>query len=413
MRPLTSSEKRIRIAYFTTGWPPEVGGPSSGNFDRVRNLSQYSDIDIHVIAPEYDSRIVADIPNATIHTYEAKPWRVYPLFRVPTLRGGCQIDNIISALTPDVVFNTDIERGTFLSSWRQPGRTWATKSKTPYLGYYHTNFYGFAKSYRGWNKLTDLAVLPALRKLYSTPDVIIAASETAQREAEKLHARKVEHLPCDGVDTQFFTPEHRDRTWLSSIIPQLLPKDRVVLSLGRIAPEKHIDQTLNAFEHVFRQESPTQRQHLWLLVAGQGDPSLEKKLKNHANRLTSKHQIIFHGFVHGVDRAKILASADVFTLPSTHETFSITTTEAMACATPVACARSGAMPTYISDGVTGFLHSPLDPADQARAIHNALAADREKIGHAARDVVIQRFSHHNISAQLREIFHREVNRTTQ
>ncbi|MDO4254016.1 MAG: glycosyltransferase [Kocuria sp.] len=412
MSSRTSSKNSLRVAYFTTGWPPEVGGPSSGNVDRVRHLSQHQDMDIHVIVPQHDAAHRDNIPQTTIHMYEAKPWPIYPFFRVPTLQGGKQVEKMIADIKPDVVINTDVERGTFLSSWRRPGRSWASHNGSPYIGYYHTDFYGFAASYRGWNKVTDTFLLPALRALYRSPDLVIAASDSAELEVEKLHARRVERLAFDGVDTQIFTPEQRDRSWLRTLVPTLQPDDQVVLSFGRLAPEKKIDHTLEAFDVLMDAMPPERRKRTWLLVVGEGDCALEEKLKLHAARLRSKDQIFFHGFLHGQDRAKVLASVDAYTLPSIHETFSVTTTEAMACGTPVVCARSGAMPTYLTDHHTGFLHDPLNPADQARAIRTALDADRNSIGTLSRAVVTEKFSHTAISTELRDLLHRELMRTT-
>lgn len=409
---LSSFKKRLRIAYFTTGWPPEVGGPSSGNVDRVRHLARFPDIDVHVIVPNRKASRMPKIPQATLHTYESKPWPVYPAFHVPTRRGGRQIDETISGIHPDVVFNTDLERGTFLSSFRRPGRSWARRHGVPYLGYYHTDFYGFAAAYPGWKHVVNFAVLPALRSIYQSPDLVIAASPTAALEVEKLRARRVTQIPFDGVDTEAFTPAARDRQWLSGLIPGLGPQDQVILSFGRIAPEKHIEDTLTAFDAIPRQPDSNGGARLWLLVVGEGDPALERSLRRQAAQLDHCADVVFHGFLHGPERARVLASADIYVLPSTHETFSITTTEAMACGVPVVCARSGAMPTYVTEATTGFLHRPRDPLDQAQAMHRALCCDRQSIGRAARQTVSDRFSHGTISLSLRELFYREAVQVT-
>ena len=54
-------------------------------------------------------------------------------------------------------------------------------------------------------------------------------------------------------------------------------------------------------------------------------------------------------------KAAVLAAMDVYALTSTTEGFSLTTVQAMACATPVVATRCGGPEEIVDDGETGIL----------------------------------------------------------
>jgi glycosyltransferase involved in cell wall biosynthesis len=103
-----------------------------------------------------------------------------------------------------------------------------------------------------------------------------------------------------------------------------------------------------------------------------GDGSLREELVREAAGLGV--DAVFHGFVPDVrDR---LAAADVFVLPSRGDNAPMSILEAMACGLPVISTRVGGIPELVTDGETGLLVAPDDPASLATAIET-LAADAE------------------------------------
>jgi starch synthase len=71
---------------------------------------------------------------------------------------------------------------------------------------------------------------------------------------------------------------------------------------------------------------------------------------------------------------QLLSHATVFACPSLYEPLGIVNLEAMACGTAVVASRVGGIPEVVSDGETGLLVPPDDPAALAGAL-NALIGD--------------------------------------
>jgi len=94
------------------------------------------------------------------------------------------------------------------------------------------------------------------------------------------------------------------------------------------------------------------------------------------------------------DISTVLASLDVFVLPSIAEGISNTVLEAMASALPVVATSVGGSPELIEDGVTGRLVPRMDPGALAAGIEGYLDDPhlRALHGKAARQRVVDHFS---------------------
>jgi glycosyltransferase involved in cell wall biosynthesis len=132
-----------------------------------------------------------------------------------------------------------------------------------------------------------------------------------------------------------------------------LSSQTVLLYVGRLAPEKGIEQIRDALN-----ASPQ------LCLALVGDGPHRTFLENYFRGTNT----VFTGFLHGESLAQAYASADLFVFPSTTETLGLVILEAMASGLPVIAGISGPTCEQIEDGVTGVLFDTDRPGALAEAI---------------------------------------------
>jgi glycosyltransferase involved in cell wall biosynthesis len=137
-----------------------------------------------------------------------------------------------------------------------------------------------------------------------------------------------------------------------------LPAGRpLILSVGRLSPEKRTDVLLDA---VARLGPDTQ---IAIAIAGAGPD--EARLRSQAQRLGLARKVLFLGFVPGPDLPGLYRLADVFAIASEAELQSLTTMEAMATGLPVVAVDAYALSELVRHGHNGFLARPGHAAEVA------------------------------------------------
>jgi N-acetyl-alpha-D-glucosaminyl L-malate synthase BshA len=157
----------------------------------------------------------------------------------------------------------------------------------------------------------------------------------------------------------------------------------VIVHASNFRPVKRVGMVFDVFRRV-RAVRPAR-----LILIGEGPD--RAALQDEVSASPYAADVSFVGEVH--DMVPWLSVADVFLLPSSQESFGLAALEAMACEVPPVVSRVGGLPEVISDGETGLLCDPQDPAGMAeRTI--ALLADADtarRIGLAASMVVRERY----------------------
>ncbi len=98
-------------------------------------------------------------------------------------------------------------------------------------------------------------------------------------------------------------------------------KDKIILFLGRLEPEKGLKELIEAWEQLSEE---AKNNGWWLLIVGYG--TMKKYVKNKA---INKKRIIFHGESFGEEKEFILQISKAFILPSISEGIPISALEAL------------------------------------------------------------------------------------
>ena len=174
------------------------------------------------------------------------------------------------------------------------------------------------------------------------------------------------------VDIERFRPEpdsRRRRCYAA-------PNELVFMHASNFRAVKNAHRVVEVF-HAAQAQVPAR-----LLMVGEGpDVAPCREL---ARELKIADRVSFLGEQEYIEA--LLPLADVFLLPSSHESFGLVALEAMSSGVPVIATRVGGMPEVIVDGVSGFLRDPGDVAGMS-AIAVELARDpelRARVGRAAR-----------------------------
>ncbi len=205
------------------------------------------------------------------------------------------------------------------------------------------------------------------RTLAAASDRIVVTSD---RERDHLirhydaDPARLTVIPC-GVDLDRFQPE--DRTAARKRIGAG-PAEKLLLYVGRLAPEKGLDRLIRAVARL----GHISKLRL-IVVGGDGahDPA-RRRMLDLSRSCGMGGRIVFKGRLEQSELPRFYSAADLLALPSAYESFGMVALEALACGTPVAATRVGAMEQLLRGPGNGRLAQDLHPASLAAAIESLL-----------------------------------------
>jgi alpha-1,6-mannosyltransferase len=208
-----------------------------------------------------------------------------------------------------------------------------------------------------------------------------------------------------GVNSAIFKPEPDDAaaTRAGLGIPQ---EAFLLLSIGRLAPEKNTRTLLEAFR-ILSEQDPG-RFHLLIIGDGQLRGELEALgAAPQSARRNPPCAITWISYcADSMQLARYYRAADLFVHPGVQETFGLVALESQACGTPVVGIRGSYMDRIIHNG-QDFWAPENSPAALARAIADGSGRDLKKIGATASREVVQHYSWTRVFDRLFAIY-REV-----
>ena len=147
----------------------------------------------------------------------------------------------------------------------------------------------------------------------------------------------------------------------------MIPDKPILLYVGRIDPEKHLEDVLCAVAIAVRQIDF----HFVIIGNGIRKSALESLTK----KLAIGDRVIFTGFVSDIDLPYFYKVSRCFITASVAELQSLVTLEAMASGLPVIAANAGALSELVHDKINGFLFKPGDVNAIVQCIARIFAQD--------------------------------------
>lgn len=305
-----ASREFLRVGLVTETYPPEINGVANTVSHLVEGLKRKGH-QIHLVRPR--QRGEGEMGSDGVREETLVPGLPIPGYR--GLRFGLpvywRLRHLWKQNAPDVLYIAT--QGPLGHAALAAGR----RAGIPSLTGFHTQFHQYSSHY-GLGLLKS-PIVNTLRRFHNRSDATLVPTADLRDELFGLGFRNV-HLLSRGVDGELFDPHRRSeelrRSWGCP------PSGPVVLYVGRLAAEKHLDLALRAFRQI-AEGTPEAR----FVLVGDG-PAREHLRQTHP-------ELILPGAKVGVELAEHYASGDLFLFPSLTETFGNVVLEAMASGLPV------------------------------------------------------------------------------
>ena len=375
-----ASRPSLRIAVVTETWPPEVNGVAMTLAKLVQGLS-HRNHDVQLIRPR-QTKTESPLNDSSL---EEVLMRGMPIPRYPELKLGLPSKKTLvktwTLRRPDVVHIAT--EGPLGWSALQAAKV----LKLPVTSDFRTNFQSYSKHYGvGWLRKPIVAYL---RKFHNATACTMVPTRELMRTLSENGFVNLK-VVSRGVDTKLFNISKRDKSLRSSW--GATEKTKVLISVGRMAPEKNLEQVLKTYEALKHTD-----QEFKLVMVGDG-PLKDQFQQRYPD-------IIFPGMLSQPNLAVYYASSDLFVFPSQTETFGNVTLEALASGIPVLAFDCAAARDWVQTGINGWLVAESNPegfAAQAVDLFNSKDA-LDRITQSTRQQVVH-LDWDQIAEQVESVF---------
>ena len=280
--------------------------------------------------------------------------------RMKLLEKAFALGGIVNAVKPDIVHSW-LWYSNFLCGLSRKLRLWR---KIPFIASQRGDYHARYGKFRIW--LTE-------KLIYNTADTLLTNSAQIQRSLHKQYPeKKIVSIPNL---LELPTQEWNQRE---------VSEEKLIVSVGRFAPEKGHRYLIEALNLLNQQEVAWRCMFL-------GEGELEAELRALVAEYELSEQIAFPGFCEDV--FSVLLTADVFVLPSLHESSPNALIEAMGIGMPCIASDVGGIADLIEDEKNGVRVPPQDPEALATALRQILTEPdfANELGKNARATIQQKF----------------------
>lgn len=346
----------MRVAVFTETFLPNLDG-----ITRVVTLLldhlHAKGIETLVVSPNYNGEEpMTDYNGSKVVTVDGMPIPFYPE-RLMTLPSPT-VYRELQAFQPDIAhFFHPVTVGL-------PGFAIAKAMKIPTLVSFHLDYARLARHFHyGPINLGFLSPMTeVLTKLvFNWAEYSLAPSKQIQRDMLAMGIQEV-GLWKRGVDAVKFHPDFYSDEMRYQLSDGNVD-DTLLLYVGRLSYEKKVHDLRPILDKV-----PNTR----LAIVGDGPYRAELE------EIFAGTNTKFMGYMKGEALSQAYASADIFTFPSSLETFGLVVVEAMAAGLPVVASRVGGIPDVVSEGQNGYTFDVGDTDALCEGVAN-ISTSRERI----------------------------------
>jgi glycosyltransferase involved in cell wall biosynthesis len=295
----------MRVIHTISGLGVSGGGPSQSVFYTVQGLQQQG-IDVAVLTyqPQSGDSFVANEPFIIELPVTASHFAWSPLFR------RFLVDH------PFDLYHTQ-------AIWQYPTYITAKiarKNKKPYI-------------------ITPRGMLypQALRKSKMQKKLMYALSlKRDLNKAAAVHAtcmEEMQHLRALGVKSPIAVIPNPVHITTEFINPAVAKDQLRIGYLGRVHPRKNIERLIYAWDKLGKKVADCE-----LIIIGAGDETYHQFLKNESARLNLGN-VIFTGFLSGMEKDRALESLSYLVVPSDFENFGMIVPEALIKGIPVIASK--------------------------------------------------------------------------
>jgi N-acetyl-alpha-D-glucosaminyl L-malate synthase BshA len=218
---------------------------------------------------------------------------------------------------------------------------------------------------------TDITIVGQDRSFYAITRFSIEKSDRITAVSEFLKRETIAAFGCTGCDVEvihnFVDGDVYRRTRYPAQLREVAGDKQVLMHVSNFRAIKRVRDVVRIFAEVQR-EVPSV-----LVMVGDGPDRADAEEEVRERGLTNS--VHFLGKIDVV--APLLASADLFLLPSQFESFGLSALEALACGVPVVGSNAGGLTEVVRDGVTGVVR-PVGDVDGMVQAAIAILSDRAK-----------------------------------
>ena len=340
---------------------PRAGTKSAGGTETfIREIIEHCDQDVELFTGEGKIHSGIDRTNINIH-------------QTPVMYKENRINNFFSKYTP--LLSAEIESLSMYINVRKSGMIDQLEACDVVATHYYADNALISRAVNTPTVFHSHGIKnPSVRWqtmfTIDNTDIYIANSKSTADRLEEWYDISVADIIYPGIDANQFCPSNNNK---------LSDQELVVLFVGRLDEGKGIPDLIEAFDNLNGR----------LRIVGDGNR--RKKFESLAEQRLDSDSYEFVGEISHSEIHKEYQSADIFCLPSYHESFGIVVLEALACGLPVITTNLDAIDEYINDGENALLFEPGDVSALKNELHRLADSEdlRDQLSSAGREAALK------------------------